>query len=65
MQNGFDNSDNEAYSEEEENLRMDLSDSGSERSNNEELLGTEFIDKEEEYPISEKINDLKLEMEII
>jgi hypothetical protein len=40
MQNGFDNSDNEAYSEEEENLRMDLSDTGSEKSNDEDLLGT-------------------------
>lgn len=40
MQNGFDNSDNEAYSEEEENLRMDLSDTGSEKSNYEDLLGT-------------------------
>ncbi len=65
MQNGFDNSDNEAYSEEEENLRMDLSDTGSEKSNDEDLLGTQFIDKEDEYPISQKINDLKLEMEII
>ena len=48
MQNGFDNSDNEAYSEEEENLRMDLSDSASEKSDDEDLMNTQFIDKEDE-----------------
>lgn len=55
MQNGFDNSDNEAYSEDEENLRMDLSDSASEKSDDEDLMNTQFVDKEDEYPISQRI----------
>jgi hypothetical protein len=53
MQNGFDNSNNEAYSEDgSDDLRIGLSDSDYAE---EELLNTQFIEQENEYPISEKI----------